>query len=164
MFQLLLNTFVSWRTLIFLRFYLLKTFKIYARRFLKKLKIYLRLILIKILCFLLNSVCYCSPLYVNNNNCFSLLFHSLHPLHKQYQLLDSCSTDLCKWDLPTNIILFKRTASLHKTDWTSLLQSPALPCLLYCKVNSLMNVVEGKCLWLCFPEISKVVVYVYYLL
>ena len=42
------------------------------------------------------------------------------------------------------ITRFKRTSSSHKSVWTSLTPSPASPCLLYGKVNSLMNVFEGE--------------------
>ena len=42
-------------------------------------------------------------------------------------------------------ILFKRSAFSHKTNRTSLTQSPALPSLLYGRVNSLMYVLESKC-------------------
>ena len=45
-----------------------------------------------------------------------LLFLYLHSLHKQKQLLDNCSTDLCNGDLQTTITLFKPTTSSHKPD------------------------------------------------
>ena len=47
---------------------------------------------------------------------FCLLSLCLHSLHKQQQLLDNYSTDLCNRDLQTTITLFKHTASSHKAD------------------------------------------------
>ena len=105
---------------------------------LKKLK-NLCLVVIKILYCSNNSVCHCSQLDFNDKNCF-VWYSSLHkaPLHKQLQ--HNYSTDLCNGDIQIKITLFKRTASSHKTDWTSLTQSPTLSCLLYDNEESLMIV------------------------
>ena len=48
-------------------------------------------------------------------NGFVCYFFYLHLMHKQKQLLENCQTDLCNVDLQTTIILFKDTASSHKT-------------------------------------------------
>ena len=67
---------------------------------------------------------FCVPLFTTlriQQQLLCLLFLCLHPLHKQSQLLDNCSTDL-----HTTIIILKHTVSSHKTDWTSLTHSPAL--------------------------------------
>ena len=55
--------------------------------------------------------------------------------------------------------LYTRLTALH------LLQSPALPCFLCGEVNSLMNVLEGECSWLCLLEVSinvEIVVYIHF--
>ena len=46
------------------------------------------------------------------------------------------------------ITFYKHTLSLLKTDWTSRTHYFALPCLLYGRLNSLINVFEAECLWL----------------
>ena len=55
----------------------------------------------------------------------------------------NCLTDLFKGNFQTTITLFRRTAYLHKTDWTSPTDSPALPCFAF-YINSLMNVLEAS--------------------
>ena len=66
---------------------------------------------------------------------------------------NNCSTELCNRDLQTTTILFKRNVSSHKLDWIVFeLSLLALSCLLYRRVSSLMNALEGECL--CLGEIS----------
>ena len=96
---------------------------------------------------------HCSQLDVNKNNylvCYSFVY-TLCINNNNY---NNYTTDLCNGDLQTTITLFRRTASSHKADKTSLTHLPALLCLLYDTVNSLMNVLEGKCSWLRLQEIS----------
>ena len=68
---------------------------------------------------------------------------------------NNCWTDLYERDLQTIIILFTRNVSSHKTDWIfSELPLLALSCLLYRRVNNLMNALEGECLCLCLISIN----------
>ena len=43
---------------------------------------------------------------------------------------------------------------IHRAFIQDQLLSPALPCLLYCKVINLMNYLEDECSWRCLLEIS----------
>ena len=108
------------------------------------------LVLVEILYYSHNSVGHCSQLDVNNNNCF-VCYSSVYSLCINY---NNCLTDLSNEDLQTTITLFKRTAFLYKTEWTSLVYSFALSCLLFGIVTSLMNVLEGEGSWLRILEIS----------
>ena len=77
-------------------------------------------------------IIYTSSAYINNNSAIGLYNR----------------------DLQTAIILFTRNVSSHKTDrilYALPLLAPS--CLLYRRVNSMMNALEGECL--CFSEISK---------
>ena len=120
------------------------------------------LVLIKIPSHLHSSVCHCLQLDVNNNNCFLFRFYLLH---KQEQLLGNYAPDLCNGDLHTTIILFKHTASSHKTDWTLLTQPPVFSYLLCGRVSSLIKFPEGKCSCLRLLEIAinvSIIVYTHY--
>ena len=79
-------------------------------------------------------------------NCYySLNFFRVHN--------NNCSIHLYNRDHQTTIILFIRNVSSHKTDWiVSELPLPALSCLLYRMVNSLMNALKVE--WICLYEIS----------
>ena len=65
----------------------------------------------------------------------------------------NCLSDLCNADLQTTITLFANTSRLHTELIEFLLtHSPALPCLLYGKVNFLVNVFEGGHSWILLLE------------
>ena len=87
---------------------------------------------------------------IHSCNCFIFCYS---PIYKVC-INNNYSTDLYNGDLQTEITLFKRTGSSHKTLWTSLTHLAALSCLLYDRVNSQMNVLESKCCWLRLFEIS----------
>ena len=96
------------------------------------------LVLIKILYYSYNSVSHLKQINLNNKNL--LCFCTLHFVR---------SIDLYNRDLQTTIILFTRNLSSHKTDWIlSELLLPAISCLLYHWLNSLMKTFEGECLCL----------------
>ena len=69
---------------------------------------------------------------------------------------------LCLFEISINpwLLFYYFTSAIFKprlhTILTELLQtsSPALPCFVYGRVNSLINVLQGKCSWLCLLEIS----------
>ena len=113
-----------------------------------KIKIKLRSVLIKVLYCSHNSVCHCSQLDVNNNNCF-VCYSSLH----SWVYNNNCSTDLY------NGLFSSNTASL-RTRLTALLPTPlpALSCFLYDNVNSLMNVLELEHLCKCKHRCLVIVV------
>ena len=85
-----------------------------------------------------------SRLDLNNNNLLKLLL---------FFTLFRVRNNNCSIDLQTTIILFTCNVSSHKTDWIlAELPLPALSCLLYLRVSSLMNAVQEECL--CLREIS----------
>ena len=116
-----------------------------------KIKINLRLVSIKVLYYSHNSVCHCSQLDVNSNNCF-VCYSSLH----SWVYNNNCSTDLY------NGLLSSNTAR-SRTRLTALLLTPlpALSCLLYDNVNSLMNVLEVEHLCKCKHRCLVIVVSVF---
>ena len=61
--------------------------------------------------------------------------------------------DLSNGNLQTMITYFKRTASSHMTDRTSLTYSPALLRHLYDRLQSLMNILKIEFSWLCLLDI-----------
>ena len=89
--------------------------------------------------------------YSHNSTTICLNCYSSFTLFRVHN--NNCSIDLFSRDLQTIIILFTCNVSSHKTDWIlSELPLPAMSYLLYCRVGSLMNALEGICL--CLREIS----------
>ena len=81
---------------------------------------------------------------------------------------NNCSIELYSRYLQTRIIRFTRNVCSHKTDWKlSEFPLPGQSCLLYRRVNSLMNALEGERLCLCQISINVnklfIVIVVFYL-
>ena len=92
---------------ILLRFHLLETFNIWSRR------------IINILYFSFNFVCHCSYLYLNNNNCFSILFLCLYPFAYTIRIICNYATDFWNGNLQT-MICSLQTQRFFTQDWLNL--------------------------------------------
>ena len=111
-----------------------------------KIKINLHLVLIKILYYSHNSACHCLQLYVNNNNYF-VCYYSVYTLWINNNNCQTIVRQIFVTAFFKPQLLSTTTSHLH-TRMTELLlsHSPALPCLLYGNVNSLINNIEVQCL------------------
>ena len=93
-------------------------------------------------------MCHYSQLNVFNNNWFVCYSSFFTTLHRQYQLQENWRSSNYNYSLQNVTRLHTRLTKFLLTEL------PTLLCLLYGKVNSLMNILEDECSWVHFLKIS----------